>query len=679
MYNSKKMIKQFSCFTRSKVIFIISALFFLIIISCQNIPDKNPDNPIIEKECTWNGIDNVDYLDSITCSKDFEMLQGAPVEQVTAKVKSEKIVYDITKDHIFFVNSKKYPLHYDFCKQILHYDKSSTDFLSDQYSCGDKRIYCLAAVNYYVDTKTYTLEFFASDCIPASYVRTVYQKVRSLVYFGSVVKFLPTSTELQTIADSLKGKVPVTTQEEVYAGQIYQPLNVKDAYGYLRTVNVSTLGSVHLNRHDIVILNGIPNDLAPTAGIITTVFQTPLAHINVLCHNRGTPNMMYKFALTDKRLKNLEGSLVYLNVNLDSFHIEPAKIADAQAFWAKNEPTTPVTPPCHDDSAGLFEISQINHYSTPLVGAKAANFAEFAHIPVTPGLGAIPLPECAFAIPFYYYRQHMNKNGLTMMVDSMLEDSAFMTNETQRRIGLQKLQDSILKAPIDTSFLHLVESYIRSHTKFKYIRFRSSTNVEDLTNFNGAGLYTSNTGSIDDPNYPIDMAIKKTWASIWLFDAFEERQYFKINEHTVAMGILVHRHFTEHDAGDVDGVAITKNIYNPNLPGITVNAQGYDVNVRNPPAGFLSDQFIFHNLSDDPYTNPSIEYLSHSNIMAGKPVLNNDQIVLLAKYLWVIKSYYYYTYNNNSNTGYTPFAMDVEFKFSGNPSKLYFRQARPYK
>jgi hypothetical protein len=677
MYDSKKIVRRFFNSFELKMFPFVAALLLFAIIYCERTP-VDPD--IVEGNCTWNGVDQVDYLDSITCGKDFEMLQGVPVEQVTAKVKSEKVVYDITAKRLYFMNSKKFPLHYDFCKQILHYEKGQQEFLSDQYSCGDKRIYCLASVNYYTDAKIYTLEFFASDCISTENIRTVYQKVRDLAYFGPAIKFLPTSTEMQKRADSLKGSVPVISQDEVYAELVYQPLNVKDAYGYLRVVDINTLGSTRLNRHDIVILNGIPNDLTPTAGIITTVFQTPLSHINLLCHNRGTPNMMYKHALTDKRLVDLTGSLVYLKVGLDSFHIETGKISDAQEFWAKNEPTTPVTPICHDDTAGLFEMTQINRLSSSIVGAKAANFAELTHIPETPDLGLIPIPECAFAIPFYYYKQHMNKYGLTAMVDSLLTDSAFLTNETIRKSSLQRVQDSIVKAPIDPEFLQLVESYIRSHAgAFKAIRFRSSTNVEDLPDFNGAGLYTSNTGVLDDPKNTIDKAIKKTWASIWLFDAYEERQYFKINQHTVAMGILAHRAFTGTDRGDVDGVAITRNIYNPNLPGITVNVQGYGVNVRIPPSGFLSDQFIFHNLSTDPYTNPSIEYLSHSNIMGGVSVLSNDQIVLLVKYLWVIKSYYYFTFNSGSAAGYTPFAMDVEFKFEGNPSKLYFRQARPYK
>ena len=145
------------------------------------------------------------------------------------------------------------------------------------------------------------------------------------------------------------------------------------------------------------------------------------------------------------------------------------------------------------------------------------------------------------------------------------------------------------------------------------------------------------------------------------------------------MGILVHRAFKGTNASDADGVSVTRNVYNSDLPGVTVNVQGYGVNVRNPPAGFLSDQFIFHNLSEDPYTNPSIEYISYSNIMGGKPVLNDDQIVQLVKYLWIIKSHFYFNYKMNSGIGFKPFAMDVEFKFEGNPPKLYIKQARPYK
>jgi hypothetical protein len=653
----------------------------MIAFHCQNNSTiLEPEPPtVLERPCVWNGIDSIDYLDSVMCSSDFEKIQGTPAEQVTAHVKSLKVIYDIVNDHVYFTNSKLYPYHYYFCSIILGYKQSNEQFNIDQYGCGNNRIYCLGSVNYYEDTKIYTLEFFPSDCVSADYIKTVYQKVSRLVYFSPILKFLPSSTALLSRAASLSKEIPVITQDEIFAGQIYQPLNTKESYGYLRYVDMKTINSTRLNRHDIVVLNGIPADLAPVAGVITTVYQTPLAHINVLSHNRGTPNMMYKNALTDTNFTKLSGLLVHLKVQPDNFSLQPASLSDAEAFWAKSEPTRPYIPMCNDDTSGLFELSQIDRTASALVGAKAANFAELTHIPPLDSLGVIPVPEGAFAIPFFYYRQHLDKNGITPFIDSMLTDTQFLINETYRKKTLQLLQERIINAPADTEFIHMVDAFIRSHTGATSIRFRSSTNVEDIPDFNGAGLYTSNTAVLGDPKKSIDMAIKKTWASLWLYDAFEERQYFKIDQHTIAMGILVHSAFKGDDAGDVDGVAITRNLYYADLPGMTINVQGYGVNVRNPPAGFMSDQFIVHTFTEDPYTNPSIEYLAHSNIMGGKPVLSNDQIITLVKYLEAIKTHFCPFYNPRCFIYNASFAMDVEFKYEGNPAKLYFRQVRPYK
>ena len=69
---------------------------------------------------------------------------------------------------------------------------------------------------------------------------------------------------------------------------------------------------------------------------------------------------------------------------------------------------------------------------------------------------------------------------------------------------------------------------------------------------------------------PMDEAMKKVWASLWSYGAYMERQYFGINQRTVYMGILVHRSFPEEQ---INGVAITKNLYRDSYFGYVVNAQ----------------------------------------------------------------------------------------------------------
>ena len=140
--------------------------------------------------------------------------------------------------------------------------------------------------------------------------------------------------------------------------------------------------------------------------------------------------MALKSAWDDEKLKSLENKLVYLNVKPDTFLIREASREDAEAFWSAREPSKPVTLECNDYTPGIFDISQLSHSSVSLVGAKAANFAELSKI--TMGGDTIPVPEGAFAIPFYYYRRHLKKAGLDKYVEWMLSDSLFRSNYNRR-------------------------------------------------------------------------------------------------------------------------------------------------------------------------------------------------------------------------------------------------------
>jgi pyruvate,water dikinase len=118
------------------------------------------------------------------------------------------------------------------------------------------------------------------------------------------------------------------------------------------------------------------------------------------------------------------------------------------------------------------------------------------------------------------------------------------------------------------------------------MRFRSSTNSEDLDGFPCAGCYESHTG---DPADWVDVldAIRETWASIWLFRTFEERAYNGIDHTSVVMALLVHHNFPDEEA---NGVALTSNPFDPSglQPGFYVNVQyGGDRGGRAPAGRHL--------------------------------------------------------------------------------------------
>jgi len=603
---------------------------------------------------------STDYLNKLIRPESFKLLEGPPLNPVFSEIKSVKIVYSIKDDKIYFTNSAKYFIHYEFARDILNYKKGHALFNQEQYTNNPNRLYILASLNLFTASGIYTLDFFAGDELDCSQIEKVYNKVVQTTYVGTKLKFY---------ANSLKwagcNSIPAITSDELFAGQNYQPLNPEEAYGYLKKFTLPDLQTEYAGRHDIILLNGIPNDISLVAGIITTEFQTPLSHINVLSHNRGAPNMALRDGWSNPQFEALNNKLVYLKVTLDTFILHEASPTDALAFWANKEPSKITKLRPDTITQGLFDLAQATIESDIIIGGKAANFSELMKISV-PGYGPLPLPEGAFAIPFYYYWHHMHTYSLDAFVRQMLNEPRFRTDFQYRKSQLLRLQDSIKDCPIDPALVTLVNAKISEYGGLTLIRFRSSTNSEDIKGFNGAGLYDSYTGITGDPEKSIESAIKKVWASLWNLPAFEEREYFKIDQQSVAMAVLVHRSFPGEAA---NGVVITENLYNQYNPGFTINVQIGEISITNPEGGYTPDQIIRYTFDD------IIEYINHSNVpgMQGRTVLSDNEIRELADYCLAIHNYYCRLFSEC-------LPIDIEFKVDliNRERKIYIKQARIY-
>src|SRR5690606_39008613 len=110
--------------------------------------------------------------------------------------------------------------------------------------------------------------------------------------------------------------------EEPFKNVTFQPLTEGVAYGTLKFVPADRLYEEALGPTVIVITDDVPNDIPLVGGLITEAFQTPLAHVNVLSQNRGTPNA----ALRDARQVLAEhlGKLVRIDVNAGGLDVTEA-------------------------------------------------------------------------------------------------------------------------------------------------------------------------------------------------------------------------------------------------------------------------------------------------------------------------------------------------------------------
>jgi hypothetical protein len=243
-------------------------------------------------------------------------------------------------------------------------------------------------------------------------------------------------------------------------------------------------------------------------------------------------------------------------------------------------------------------------------------------------------------------------------------------------VQLEALQLRMENAPLNPAFEQLLLDKLNTEFPGLRMRFRSSTNAEDLGGFTGAGLYTSKSGDPNDPTRPVADAVRTVWASVWGPRAFEEREWYGIDHQLVGMALLVHRSFPDEEA---NGVAITANIFDTTglEPGFYVNVQAGDESVVLPDPGVITDQFIYY------YDSPGqpIVYLAHSSLVpAGETVLSVEQVYSLGGALDAIRAYFQPVYG----TGGGFYGMDTEFKFDqpigqeGTEPVLFMKQARPY-
>jgi hypothetical protein len=668
---------------------LFGGLVSLSIFACSSSEPSAPaaDTTITEGACLIAG-DAPDSASELPCKADFEALASVPVDASLPGARSVKVVLDQAGgDTLYFQNSQKYEIHYDFVSEHLSGGDlplvpALSSFNASEYYTPDRR-FILGAVTHYDGPDVWAFELSPYDTASTAMIEKVYAHIKDSAYFGPGLVFHPTSEALETTATKLSSSVRVKTTDELYEAIDFQPLTLGTAVGRLHFARVADLADEYLAYEDIVVLDEAPNDISVVAGLVTEEFQTPLSHVNVLSQNRGTPNMGLKGALTNPEFVALEGKWVSLTVTSTSYTLREATAEEAAAYQKEHRPD-PVTLPALDLSVtDLRDIEDVTpepegeslresiKIAVNAFGGKAAQYSILAK---TEG---VPIPK-AFAVPVFYYDQFMRENGFYDRIDALLADESFENDPGVRDTELAAFRADMEAAPVDEAFQTALKAKLEADYPGETMRFRTSTNSEDLEGFPCAGCYESQTG---DPAAWDDVlnAIRTTWASIWLFRTFEERSYYGIDHKSVGMALLVHHNFPDEEA---NGVATTNNPYDPSglEPAFYVNVQwGGEAEVVHPPAGVTSDQFLYY--FDNP--NQPITFISHSNLVPdGENVLTLSQTHELGVALSAIHERFSEAYGPASGND-SWYAMDVEFKFDDRDSpdgvpKLYVKQARPY-
>ena len=160
-------------------------------------------------------------------------------------------------------------------------------------------------------------------------------------------------------------------------------LNTGVGFGRLRVMDPD--GRPH--PREVVIYETVPNELPRVAGVITTVPQTPLSHVNLRAAQDGVPNAYIRDVLDDTDVAALVGGFVRYEVTATEWSLRAATPREVDEHYASSRPPQAQTPQRDISVRSITPLSNVRFEDWDAFGVKAANVAELGRLGFAAGHG----------------------------------------------------------------------------------------------------------------------------------------------------------------------------------------------------------------------------------------------------------------------------------------------------
>lgn len=455
--------------------------------------------------------------------------------------------------------------------------------------------------------------------------------------------------------------LPVMLPKDVYGDIGYLPLNRAISFGRLRVMGADE----RPGPRDVVIYRSLPNEMPRVAGVITTVRQTPLSHVNLRAIQDGIPNSFVVGAEGHPAIAPLIGEYVRYEVTDRGFEIRKAQVEEVNAHFAVLRPAEVQVPTLDLSVTEIRALDALGFDDASSVGAKAANLAVLRSL----DLPGDPVPA-GFAVPFHFYVEFMRHNGLLEHAAAICSSDELRGDTEARIAALDDLRKRIKKGSVPPL---MAASLAQVHAAFPVgtsLRCRSSTNNEDLPGFSGAGLYDSYTHKPDEGH--LSKSVKQVFASLWNFRAYEEREFFRVDHQASAMAVLIHPNYSYER---INGVAVTEDVVYQTFERdegrfYYVNALVGEDLVTNPSTGAVPEELLM----SPRFPVDDVLIRRSSQVAEGARILGPSHLYELRLALKMIHQSFSELYGAE---GDEPFAMEIEFKVTAG-GRLAIKQARPW-
>ena len=608
----------------------------------------------------------IDFIDGATSIPNAETFMSlatvnnvgwAPFLDDQLYVKFGILDRDTSEPKIYFINSNTYTIHASFWNGIdatVNGDDSSGEIVFNPNDILPNGI-----------IGTYSFNFSFGDAYNFEDTQRTYELLAASMPFlqNNMNHFIGQSSENNHInnyaEDFVDSRIDVVLETDVFAEVNYVPFHEAEGYGFFR--HMQDLNETPGSR-DIVLYDALPNSLPRVGGIITSVMQTPLSHVNLRAIQDNVPNAYIADPLSNNAISSLLGNYIYYKVESEQFEIREATLAEVNEWYEDLRPTEPQIPIRDLSITDIVPLDDIEFEMSTAFGAKCSNVATMRNFGFTEGT----IPD-GFGIPFYYYDEFMQFNNFYQEAQVILGNPVFHNDINFRVERLKLFREDIKAAPMPQWMLDDLQAMHDDFPEGTAVRVRSSTNNEDLPGFSGAGLYTSKTQYPDEGH--ISKSIKQVYASMWNFRAYEERDFYRVDHFMAAMGVLCHPSFQNEQSNGV-GISIDP-IYDTE-DTFYLNTQVGESLITNPEANSVPEEILLY---EDPNQGGGYLVLRLSNLVnPGELVMDQVYLDQMREYLSIIHDEFAILYDVVGAEG---FAMDIEYKVT-EEGQLIIKQARPW-
>jgi len=608
----------------------------------------------------------IDFIDGSTSIPDAETFMDlatvqnvgwAPFLDDQLYVKFGILDRDTPEPKVYFINSNTYIIHASFWSGI---GASVTgDDSSGEIVFNPNDILPNGSIG------SYSFNFSFGDAYDFEATQRTYELLVASMPFlqNNMNHFIGQSSEnnhLNNYAEDFEGsRIEVALESDVFAEVNYIPFHEAEGYGFFK--HMQDLNETPGSR-DIVLYDALPNSLPRVGGIITSVIQTPLSHVNLRAIQDNVPNAYIAEPLAIDSIANLLGNYIYYKVENEQFEIREATLNEVNNWYEDLRPTEQQIPVRDLSITDIMPLEDINFEMSSSFGAKCSNVATMRSFDFPEGT----IPD-GFGIPFYYYDEFMQFNNFYEEAQVMINNPAFQNDINFRTERLKDFRRDIKDAPMPQWMMEDLQAMHDDFPEGTAVRCRSSTNNEDLPGFSGAGLYTSKTQHLDEGH--ISKSIKQVYASMWNFRAYEERDFYRIDHFMAAMGVLCHPNFQEEKS---NGVGISIDPIYKTEDTFYLNTQVGESLITNPDPNSVPEEILLY---QNPTQGGGYLVLRLSNLVnPGELVMDQVYLDQMREYLTTIHDEFSILYDVVGAEG---FGMDIEYKVTAQ-DQLAIKQARPW-